>query len=133
MFLRPHHRYLASKSASEIIKSFQRASIIFACVYGAICCLFTIVLLFIHNDVDLKVVIPGFLIFMLVLGLSILPKIYETAKLLNEKEIMDIAPALLVLLQFFLNLTLTCVIIPMFLWSKCNDLEKRRQARARNT
>ncbi len=130
--LKPHHHYLKSKSASEIIDNFRKFFTIFICSYAAIYVIVAVILFFMRHSLDMEIAITSFLILMLIVGTAILPKIHEVAKLLNEKEIMDIAPILLILLQFFLNLTLTTAIIPMFLLAKCNELEKRRQAKKKN-
>ena len=123
----PHLHYLTAKTPAETIRDFKKSSLVFHAVYILISLVFAGTVYFAEDALEMEIVIPLFIVLILAFGISILPKIYETAKLLNEKGIMDIAPSLLFSLQFILNLTLTSVIIPIFLWSKCSEIEKRRQ------
>ncbi|MDO8303960.1 MAG: hypothetical protein Q7T18_12030 [Sedimentisphaerales bacterium] len=124
---------MTAKTPSEIIKDFKVSFLIFFSLYVLFSAGFAVTVWLGKDTLDLPLAILLFFSFILVFSLWILPKVYNMARLLNEKGVMDIAPALLVALQFILNMTITSAIIPVFLWAKCSRMQKRRLEKLQNS
>lgn len=124
--LKPHLYYLTAKTPSETIADFKKSFIVFEILYFLLTGFFVALVHFMGNMLELEIVLPVFMGLILLFGTFILPQIHAVAKLLNDKGVMDIAPALLTSLQFIFNITVTSFIIPVFLWIKCREIEARR-------
>ena len=132
--VKPHLHYLTAKSASEVIRDFRKYFIIFVSIETLVTLGFLCAVIFARKSLELQIAVPGFFLFIMIWGISLLPHIFKTTKMLNEKGTIDIAPGLLTALQFVLNILLiTGVIVPIFLWMKCDDLIKRHEAHLRRT
>ena len=132
--VKSHLQYLTAKSSSEIIRDFKQSFIAFEILYIFLLIAFLVFIHITNNTFDLKIIIPIFIGLVLLFGTIMMTKVFETAKLLNEKGIMDIVPGLLAALQFILNITpLTSLIIPIFLWAKCRELIRRHLAHEQKT
>lgn len=124
--LKPHLYYLTAKTPSETIADFKQSFIVFEILYFLLAGFFVALVHYMGDMLELEIVVPLFTGLILLFGTFILPQIHSVAKLLNDKGVMDIAPALLTSLQFIFNISVTSFIIPVFLWIKCREIEIRR-------
>ena len=128
--LKPHLYYLTSKTSEEIIRDFKSSFILFEILFSCLLIGFAVLTFYTQYVFYIKNLILFFIILTFIFGTTILPKINDVAKLLNEKGVIVISPGVLIALQCIMNLFFfTSAIIPIFLWIKCTEIERRIQAK----